>query len=143
MHHADVCADPHQYYLLWIQGFQSFCQVRLVKSAVPTFLERDGHVVRQLWDYFTLLGPSDAMHGEHLELQVIGVVGVGNEDDAGACSLFALDQSLDVGDYLTGFIATVQVLPRLHEADEHVHNKHHVAHNSPLLLSSTTGCMDS
>ena len=94
MHHADVGGDTADHELLRRQLYQPVGQVGVEEAAVPLLGNQvaAGDMAGQLGDDIGLLGADYAMDGEDLELQVVGVVVVGQEQDLRPCGFLPLNQ---------------------------------------------------
>ena len=130
MHHTDVGADAAHDYSLRLKLCQQVREVGLEESAVTTLWQVNPLVFPQFRDDLRFFRAPNAMHREHLELQVVRIVCVADENDAAARRLLGLNQPLHFRNDFTRLIPAVQVVPVLHKSDYHIRYEDYICHGT-------------
>ena len=129
MQHADVGADAHDGHLLRPGRLQQLVQVSFKESRIAPLADQGRLFEKglELLHHIRLFGPAHAMHGEDLELSIVGIMGVGEKDQLVASAPALLDHGTDPGDRCIA--ARGGQVARLAKTVEHVDHDGDVRHD--------------
>ena len=127
---ADVGADAADDDLTRRHVGQPGFQSRIEEPAVPVLGDDvvPGHELGQFVYDVGLFGALDAVDREYLELQVVGVVVVGDEKYLRPGGQLSGKQAMDPGYDLPGLIAAVEIVARRQDPFAHFVDEHYVGH---------------